>query len=122
MRPGHLWRCPPTLALCVCVPRQLGRFSGRVPTRGFRYGTQATDWGMHPLGRFVTVHPDSQAADQVAAQPGFQVWAPSPVIWVHANWASVVCWGCLSCVHSPGAEGIGAQEATAAAESSLTSR
>ena len=30
-------------------------------------------------------------------------------------------WGCLSCLHSPGAEGGGAPEAADAAESSLTS-
>ena len=35
--------------------------------------------------------------------------------------ASGECRGCLSCVHSPGAEGGGAPEAEAAAESSLTS-
>ena len=37
------------------------------------------------------------------------------------NRASGECRGCLSCVHSPGAEGGGAPEAAAAAESSLTS-
>ena len=37
------------------------------------------------------------------------------------NRASGECRGCLSCVHSPGAEGGGAPEAEAAAESSLTS-
>ena len=30
-----------------------------------------------------------------------------------------MCWGCLSGVHSPGAEGLGVQEATAAVENSL---
>ena len=52
---------------------------------------------------------------------GFQVWVPSLLIWVRANRASGVCWGCLSQVHSPGAEGGGALEAAAAAESSLNS-
>ena len=37
------------------------------------------------------------------------------------NWASGEHRGCLSRVHSPGAEGGGAPEAAAAAESSLTS-
>ena len=37
------------------------------------------------------------------------------------NWASGECRGCLSRVLSPGAEGGGAPEAAAAAESSLTS-
>ena len=44
--------------------------------------------------------------------PRFQVWAPRTLIWVHTNQASGVCWGCLSGVHSPGAEGVEAQEAT----------
>ena len=35
------------------------------------------------------------------------------------NWASGERRGCLSCVHSPGAEGVGAQEAAAAVENSL---
>ena len=51
----------------------------------------------------------------------FEVWAPSLLIWVLTNQASGVCWCCLSRVHSPGAEGGGAKEATAAAESSLNS-
>ena len=62
-------------------------------------------------GRLIRVH----------AYLGFQVCVPRPLIWMPANGASGVCWGCLSGVHSPGAEGIGAQEATAAAESSLNS-
>ena len=37
------------------------------------------------------------------------------------NWASGEHQGCLSSVHSPGGDGGGAPEATAAAESSLTS-
>ena len=58
---------------------------------------------------------------RVRAHQGFQLWAPSPLIWVRANWASGVCWGCLSCVHSPRAEGGGVQEAKAAVENSLNS-
>ena len=57
----------------------------------------------------------------VCTHPGFQVWAPSLLIWVHTNRASGVCWGCFSGVHSPGAEGVGLQEATAAAQNSLNS-
>ena len=38
------------------------------------------------------------------------------------NQASGECWGCLSLIHSPGAEGGGAPETAAAAESSLISR
>ena len=37
------------------------------------------------------------------------------------NRASGERWRCLSCIHSPGAEGGGVPEAMAAAESSLTS-
>ena len=43
------------------------------------------------------------------------------LIWVLTNWASGVCWGCLSGLHSLGAEGVGVQEAMATAESSLNS-
>ena len=74
-------------------------------------GQPAADPVAHPL-----------EVSGVGAHLGFQVWAPILLIWVHANQASGVCWGCLSCVHIPGAEGVGAQEATAAVESSLTSR
>ena len=52
----------------------------------------------------------------VCTHLGFQVWAPKSLIEVFTNRASGVCWGCLSHVHSPGAEGVGVQEATAAAE------
>ena len=55
------------------------------------------------------------------AHPGFELWAPSPLIWVCASQASSVCWGCLPRGHSPVAEGGGAPEAMAAGESSLTS-
>ena len=48
----------------------------------------------------------------VYAHLEFQMWAPSLLIWVGTNRASGVCWGCLSGVHSLGAEGVGAQEAT----------
>ena len=58
---------------------------------------------------------------RVCAHPGFQVWAPSPLILVHSNQASGVCWDCSSVVHNPGAEGVGVQEARAAAENSLNS-
>ena len=119
--PGHFWRCEPTQALCVCAPRQPGCLSGRTPTRGFRCGPQATDWGMCPLGHFGSGAQAAGLLIRVCAHPEFQLWAPSPLIRVCANWASGTCWGCLSPVHSPGAEGVGVQEATAAAESSLNS-
>ena len=58
---------------------------------------------------------------RVRAHPGFQVWVSMLLMEVRANLASGVCWGCLSRVQSPGAEGGGVQEATAAAENSLPS-
>ena len=63
----------------------------------------------------------SQPLIRVHTHLRFQVWAPSPLIWVPANCASGVFWGCLSGVHSPGAEGVGEQEAMAAVENSLSS-
>ena len=54
----------------------------------------------------------------MGSQLEFQVWAPSPLIWVSASWASGESRGSLSCVHSPGAERGGAPEATASVESS----
>ena len=66
----------------------------------------------------------SQAIDGVAHLSqalGLCARAAEPLIRVHTNWASGVCWGCLSSVHGPGAEGVGAQEATAAVENSLNS-
>ena len=57
----------------------------------------------------------------VGALPGFQVWAPSLLIWVHVSRASGECPGCLFLIHCPGAEGGGSLEAVAAAESFLIS-
>ena len=109
---------PGALRLCTQAAGLLIRHS---PTWSFRYRPRATDWGTQPLGHFGS---DAQAAGlliRVRAHPGFQLWAPSLLIWVRTGPASGVRWGCLSHVHSPGAEGEGAPEAAAAAESSLTS-
>ena len=54
---------------------------------------------------------------RMRTHPGFQLWAPSPLIWVLPAGLQV----CLSYVHSPGAERGETQEAMTAAESSLTS-
>ena len=105
----------------VCAPRQPSRLSGRAPTRGVRCGPQATDWGMHPLGHFGSGTQAARPLIRVCAHPGFQLWAPRLLIWVHTSWASGESWCCLSGLHSPGAERGGAPEASAAVESCLTS-
>ena len=68
-------------------------------------GTQATDWGAHlPGGALGLCAQVSGGSSECAL-----------------TWASGVCWGCLSGVHSPQTEGVGAQEARAAAQNSLNS-
>ena len=83
---------------------------------------QAVDWGAHPpMASGVGI----QATDRVCAPTrGFAPMRPGSLdldLGAHPTWVSGVCWGCLSGVHTPGAEGVGAQEATAAAENSLNS-
>ena len=107
--------------LFVCAPRQLGAYQGTHPPGvsgvgprpliGVRTHLGALGLCAETAGRLIRVH----------AYLGFQVCVPRPLIWMPANGASGVCWGSLYCNHSPGAEGVRAQEATAAAESSLTS-
>ena len=63
----------------------------------------------------------TQASDWCARPPGVSGVGAQSVDLGSANRASGVCWGCLSHVHTPGSEWVGAQEAMAAAESSLTS-
>ena len=92
--------------------------------RCFRRGYSQT------AGPLIWVHP-TQAL-------GLCTWVSRPLIWVQPtrgfscehpggwsgctlSWASGVSWGCLSSVHSPGTEGVGVQEATAAGENSLNS-
>ena len=119
-QPG-LQVCVPTLALCGCAPRQLGPLSGHIPSRGFRCGPQATDWGTCPLGHFGSGTQAARPLIRAHAHLEFQLWAPSLLIWVRTRWASGESWGCFSRIHSRGSEGGVASEATAAAESSLTS-
>ena len=84
-------------------------------------GSQAIDGCAHPPGASGV---GAQATDQSVHQLGalsMCAWAAGLLIRVHANRASGVCWGCLSGVHSPGAERVGVQEARAAVENSLNS-
>ena len=74
---------------------------------------------MEQLESAPSAHPSKVSG--VGAGPGFQLWAPSPLIWVCATGLQVRA-GCFSHVHSPGAEGGGAPEALAAVEGSLTIR
>ena len=75
-----------------CAPTR--GFRCGFPARGFRYGRPAGVSGVGP-----------QSANLGAR-----------------NQASGESWGCLSCVHNPGAEEGEAPEVAAAVESSLTSR
>ena len=77
--------CTPTQALCVCAPRQPGHLSGRAPTGGFRCEPQATDWGTHPLGHFGSGAQAAGRLIRVHTHPEFQLWAPSPLIWLCAT-------------------------------------
>ena len=113
--------CALAQVLFICAPRQPGHLSGRVPTRGFSCGPQATDWGTSPLGHFGSGAQTAGPLIRVPAHSEFQLWAPSPLIWVPASRASGERWGCFSSVHSLGAEWGGVPEALAAAESSVTS-
>ena len=100
------------LGLCVGPPAtDTGAHPPEVPS----VGAQATDGGAHPP-RVSGV--GAPAADLGAHLPevsgmgthlGFQLWVLCPLIWVCTNQASGVCWGCLSSVHSPAAEGVRAQ-------------
>ena len=48
-------------AFCLCS-QAAGRLSGHAPTRGFRCGSQATDWGTAPTGALWVWRPGSWAA------------------------------------------------------------
>ena len=97
---------------------QPGCLSGCAPIPGFGSVSRrswAAGQSMHPPEVSCV---GTQAADRVCTLPaalGRCTQAAGLLIWVCTNWASGVCWGCLSSVHSPGAEGVGVQEARAAA-------
>ena len=103
------------------APRQLGHLSGRTLPWGFSCGPQATDWGTHPLGHFGSGAQTARPLIRAPAHSEFQLWARCLLVWVCTSWASGECWGCLSQVHRPGAEGGRVPDAAAAEESSLTS-
>ena len=62
--------------------------SGVVPSRGFRCGPQATDWGTCPLGHFGSGAQAAGPLIRACTHPEFQLWTPSPLICVHASRAS----------------------------------
>ena len=65
------------------------------------------------------VHPSEVSS--VGTLLGFQVCAPTPLIWVRATGLQVSAQASFPRVHSPGTEGGGAPEAMAAVESFLIS-
>ena len=82
-------------------------------------GSHVTDGDARPPSRFVSVRLSSCAVYQGVRPPrvsGVGAWTAD--LGAH-NQASGESWGCLSVVHSPGAEGGGAPEAKAAEETSL---
>ena len=89
-----------------------------LPALGLCVGQLASALGAHPPEvSGVGAPPGSQVC---VASWGFIVGPQSTNLGAH-NRASGVCWGWLSCIHSPGAERGGVPEAEAAGESSLTS-
>ena len=93
---------------CLCS-QAAGHLSGRPPTQSFRCGPQATDWGTHPLGHFGSGAQAARPLIRVRAHPEFQLWAPSPLIWVRASRASGECRGCFSEFTVEGLRGEGRQ-------------
>ena len=51
--------------------------------------------------------PGSRVLIRAPTHPGFQVWAPSPLIWVRTSWASGERWGCFSMFTVQGLRGEG---------------
>ena len=94
------------------------------------HSQQVASWGlcMEQLASAPGAHPPKVSG--VGAPPGSQCGQPAEVSGVGPQSADLGArnrasgerrWGCLSRIHSPGAEGGGAPVAVAAAESSLTS-
>ena len=110
------------LVFQMCAPMLLIEVLTHPGTLGLYAQTARPLIWVHTDPGFGSVRWGSGASDQGVRPPGVSVVGAQSMIWVRANRDSGVCWGCLSGVHSPGAEGVGEQEATAAAESSLNSR
>ena len=105
-------------AFCLCS-QLAGRLSGCLPTRGFRCGPQATDWGRHPLGHFVSGAQAAGSLIRARAHPGFPVWASR----LESTRLQVSARAAFLCSQSR-AEGGGAPKAVSAEapeETSLTS-
>ena len=83
--------------------------SGCPPTRGFRCGPQATDWGTRPLGHFGSGAQAAGPLIRAHAHLEFQLWDPSPLILVRASRASGQSWGCFSAFTVQGLRGEGRQ-------------
>ena len=83
-----------------------------------RFGTESRGTQVHFFG---LVGGEQLASAPDAHPPEVSGVGPQSANLRARNRASGECRGCLSCVHSPGAEGGGAPEAEAAAESFLTS-
>ena len=95
-----------------CDPSQAARrLTSQSAALGLWVGQLASAPGAHP-----------PEVSGVGSQLGFQVWAPSQLIWVRATGLQVSAQASFPRVHSPGTEGGGAPEAVAAMESSLISR
>ena len=128
---GRSCWCGPSQAARMLISRSAALGLGRMWLAGHSSGPESwpADPGALGLSPIPPVAPLGLWVGQLASAPGFRCGCPAPVsgvgpqsanLGVH-NRASGEHWGCLSRVHSPGAEAGGVPEAAAAAESSLTS-
>ena len=104
---GLGWLLIPGFGLCA---KAASHRSGCAPTRGFKYGRPAGVLGVcaHP-GTFCLCTQAAGSLIRARAHLEFQLWAPSPLIWVCARWASGERWGCFSAFTVQGLRGEGCQ-------------